>query len=333
MLLTEGKEYLKMPDPLTLRPFRDEDDYAYLAAILSASEQADSHPRTVSAADLRVGLSQSPRFDLARDLVIAEVNGEPAGYGRVREEVDLSRRTYGLAGFVLPARRRQGIGQALLAWLEARSRSLAGEQPAQVPSFLHINATQFQTGLHALARQAGYRVKESWVLMVRPSLEDLPVPPLPEGLEVRPALPEHFSAIWRAAEEAYVPEGGPAPTGEIPEDFRDSPTFQPDLWQVAWDIRTEKVSGSVLTYINHAENTQLGIRRGYTEGISTVPAWQRRGLARALIVRSLEVQRQLGMTESALVCSGENLNNYRLYVSCGFQEVKRDTVYEKPLSF
>jgi len=86
----------------------------------------------------------------------------------------------------------------------------------------------------------------------------------------------------------------------------------------------------VMTYINHAENRQLGILRGYTEGISTVPAWQRRGVAKALIARSLKAQRQAGMTESALVCSGEKPDNYRLYASCGFQEVKRDTVYEKP---
>ncbi len=75
----------------------------------------------------------------------------------------------------------------------------------------------------------------------------------------------------------------------------------------------------------------LGIRRGFTEGISTVPGWQRRGVARALIARSLKVQREAGMTESALVCSGEKRDNLRLYASCGFQEVKRDTVYEKAL--
>ena len=90
--------------------------------------------------------------------------------------------------------------------------------------------------------------------------------------------------------------------------------------------------GSVMTYINHAENKALGLRRGYTEGISTVPAWQRRGVARALIARSLRVQRELGMTESALVCNPANLRNYRLYAGCGFQEVKRDTVYEKELT-
>jgi hypothetical protein len=37
------------------------------------------------------------------------------------------------------------------------------------------------------------------------------------------------------------------------------------------------------------------------------------------------------MTESALVCSGEKPENARLYTNCGFLEVKRDTVYEKPL--
>ena len=322
-----------MPDNLILRPFRSEDDYTRLADILTASENADSLPVTVSAADLAEGLSMSPRFNLFRDLVIAEVDGQDVGYGRVRWWEELSRRTYGLTGFLLPEWRRKGIGRALLTWLEERTRAIAGEHPTTASSFLHINATQYQVWLHALVRQVGYGVKESWVLMVRPSLEDIPDTLLPEGLEGRPALTEHFPAIWYAVEEAYVPEGGPPPTGKIPEDFKNNPNFQPDLWQVAWEVSSGKVVGSVMTYINHAENKQLGILRGFTEGISTVPAWQRRGVARALIARSLKAQREAGMTESALVCSGDKPNNYKLYASCGFQEVKRDTVYQKPLIF
>ena len=167
--------------------------------------------------------------------------------------------------------------------------------------------------------------------MVRPSLEDIPDTPLPEGLEVRPALPEHFSAIWHAVEQAYVPEGGGPPTGKIPDEIKNDPNFQPELWQVAWEVSSGKVVASVMTYINHAENKQMGILRGFTEGISTVPAWQRRGVAKALIARSLKALRQVGMTESALVCSGEKPDNLKLYAHCGFREVKRDTVYEKPL--
>jgi mycothiol synthase len=320
-----------VPDELSLRPFYSEDDYIQMAGVFTASENADSLPGTVSAADLAQRLGSIARFDLWRDLIILEVSRQVVGLGLVRWWDDAQRRTYGLIGRVHPAWRRKGCGRAMLTWLEERARSIARENPTTAPGFWHINATQYQVGLHALVRQAGYGIKESWVLMVRPDLEDIPATPLPAGLEVRPALPEHFPAIWYAVEEAYMPEGGPPPTGQMPEDFKNDPNFQPELWQVAWEISSGRVVGSVMTYINHAENRQLGLLRGYTEGISTIPAWQRRGVARALIARSLQVQRAAGMTESGLVCSGEKPNNQKLYVSCGFQEVKRDTVYEKPM--
>ncbi len=323
---------------LTLRPFHGDEDFDCIAAILTASDNADSLPVTFSAADAAELLRTIPRIDLFRDLIIAEVDGMEVGLGHVRWWTEPARRSYSLAGYLLPEWRRKGIGRVLLAWLEDRARQIASELPAAeenhtaLPNFFHVNVTQYKVGLHALVRQAGYAVKESWALMVRPSLEDIPDVPLPEELEVRPALSEHYGDIWYSVCEAYVPEGGPPPTRELPEDFKNDPNFQPELWQVAWEVSSGKVVGSVMTYINHAENKQLGIRRGFTEGISTVPAWQRRGVAQALIARSLKVQREAGMTESALVCSGEKPNNYRLYASCGFQEVKRDTVYEKPFN-
>jgi mycothiol synthase len=319
-----------MPDKPILRLFGGEEDYARLAGILTASENADRLSANFSASDLAESLSTTPRFDIFHDLVILEAACQAVGFGRVRWWDEPSRRNYGLTGALLPAWRRKGIGRDVLTWLEGRARAIHTEHPTTLPGFFHVNATQFQIGLNALVRQAGYSIKESWVLMVRPNLEDIPDAPLPAGLEVRPVLPEHLPVIWYAVEEAYVPEGGPPPAGEFPPDFKNHPNFQPGLWQVAWEISSGKVVGSVMSYINHAENRQLGILRGFTEGISTVPAWQRRGVATALIARSLKVQRQAGMTESALVCSGENPNNYKLYASFGFQEVKRDTVYEKP---
>ncbi len=312
-----------------LRSFQGETDYRLLANILTASENADSLPITFTAEALADLLRQTPRLNLRRDLVIAEVDGEAVGYGNARWWEDSENRNYGLSGFVHPDWRRKGIGRVILGWLETRVNELNKENATTLPGCLYINATQYQTGVHSLACQAGYRVKESWALMVRPNLDDIPELPLPEGLEVRPVKPEHYSAIWYAVEEAYEPEGGPPPTGVFPPDELNSPNFQPELWQAAWEISSNKVVGSVMTYINHAENEGLGILRGFTEGISTTPAWQRRGVARALIFRSLKIQREAGMKESAMVCSGEKPNNNRLYESCGFKEVKRDTVYGK----
>ncbi|MBM3150729.1 MAG: GNAT family N-acetyltransferase [Chloroflexi bacterium] len=121
-----------MPVNLTLRPFKREDDYTPLAHILTASENADSKSITVSAAELAENLSKFPRFDLARDLVIAETDGQPVGFGRIRWEDSPSRRTYGLTGYLLREWRRKGIGQKLLNWLEERARAIVEEQPTTV---------------------------------------------------------------------------------------------------------------------------------------------------------------------------------------------------------
>ena len=87
-----------------------------------------------------------------------------------------------------------------------------------------------------------------------------------------------------------------------------------------------------MTYIHHAENKQFNRKRGYTEGVGVVREWRRRGLARALISRNLQAQKAAGMTESALVTDSDSSSSITtLYERCGFQIVKRDTVYRKPL--
>jgi len=56
------------------------------------------------------------------------------------------------------------------------------------------------------------------------------------------------------------------------------------------------------------------------------------GFARALIVRSLHLQREQGMTESALGADSENISGAtRVYEDCGFHVTKRNTIYRKPL--
>ena len=87
----------------------------------------------------------------------------------------------------------------------------------------------------------------------------------------------------------------------------------------------------MLTFINVDENEQQNRKRGYTEGIGVDQSWRRRGVARALISRSLEAQKAAGMTELALVADSDSTSNViQLYESCGFQIVKRDTIYRKP---
>jgi GNAT superfamily N-acetyltransferase len=157
---------------------------------------------------------------------------------------------------------------------------------------------------------------------------------LPEGLEVRRVLPEHYRQIWDAANEASRDEWGFVERSE--EDYEawlvDTTTFQPDLWQVAWDIPTNQVAGQVRTYIDHEQNKLYNRQRGWTEFISVRRPWRRRGLARALIARSLRAQKEAGMTESALGVDGESLSGaMRIYEDCGFRTMKRSTVFRKAM--
>ena len=92
-------------------------------------------------------------------------------------------------------------------------------------------------------------------------------------------------------------------------------------------------AGQVRTFINAAENEKYNRKRGYTEFISVRRPWRKRGLARALIVRSLRLQKECGMTESALGADSENISGAtRIYEDCGFRITKRNTLYRKPIN-
>jgi ribosomal protein S18 acetylase RimI-like enzyme len=56
-------------------------------------------------------------------------------------------------------------------------------------------------------------------------------------------------------------------------------------------------------------------------------------VAKALIARSFQVLKEQGMTEAALGVDAENPNGaLQLYKSMGFQVVKQQTTYRKPLT-
>lgn len=63
---------------------------------------------------------------------------------------------------------------------------------------------------------------------------------------------------------------------------------------------TNEVAGQVKPWIDAEQNETRFPKRGYTEFVSVRAAWRRRGLARALVARALQAQKEAGMLESAL---------------------------------
>lgn len=319
---------------LQLRNFLGVDDYQSIASVITASEAADGLERNVKAEDVALAYQHLNNCDPYLDVIIADVDGSTVGCARGWwEQMDSGQIWYFHNGFLVPEWRRKGIGSALLSAVELRQREIADSHPPGAEKLFLVDVTQSQVGAAILLERNGYQPARYFDLMVRSDLEDIPEFPLPQGVELRPVTPEHYPAIWKVLDETSQDEWGHRKLTE--EDYQEwlkNPHFQPDLWQIAWDIAGSDVAGTVLTYIDHSENEQLGLTRGYTEGIGVVRSWRRRGLARALISRSLLAQKAAGMTESALVVDSENPSDAaNLYVSCGFQVVKRSTLYRKPV--
>lgn len=180
-------------------------------------------------------------------------------------------------------------------------------------------------------RALGFRAVTYGATMVRPHLDDIPDVELPDGVEIRPVEETQLRAIWEADKEAFRDHWGySAPTEEDWHRFLEFPHRDESLWKVAWAGDT--VAGQVRTFVNHAENEELGQRRGWTEFISTTRAWRRKGVARALICASLQELKLRGMTDAALGVHVENPNGaFSLYESLGYEVTERWTTFQRPI--
>jgi mycothiol synthase len=319
---------------LNFRPLLGEGDYSQIASVLMASEAADQTKRELSVDFIANAYQHLSNCDPYRDMIIAEVAGVMIGYSRGWWlDESFTGRLYVHNGFLVPEWRRKGIGRAMLLWMEQRLGENAASHPPDTGKYFQVNVSQFQKGTAVMLERSGYQPVRYFYEMVRPTLDDIFDTPLPDGIEIRPISPDHYHAIWEAVDEASQDEWGyKTPTEEDYQEWLTSPHFQPNFWQVAWEISTNKVVGHVLTFIDRDENKQFNRKRGYTEGIGVNRSWRRRGLARALINRSLQAQKAMGMNQSALVADSDNPSGAtRLYESCGFQVVKRDSIYRKPL--
>jgi ribosomal protein S18 acetylase RimI-like enzyme len=108
------------------------------------------------------------------------------------------------------------------------------------------------------------------------------------------------------------------------------PLNDPDLWKVAWE--GDQVAGMVLNFLNEKENEEYHRLRGWTENISVRKPWRRRGLASALLTRSLQMFKVMGMDHAALGVDTQNLTGaLDLYEGVGFIVEKRHTAYRKKL--
>jgi mycothiol synthase len=319
---------------LVVRPYAGEADHPEIVRIQNAEYEADDVRGRLSVPEVDAWLRHpSDQFDPARDLRVAELDGRPVAY-EWTDWVDTTDglREYRTRGFVHPDARRRGIGTALFADGLRRIQATAAGHETDRPKVLGTWTHDQAVGGRLVAESFGLEPVRWFFDMERSLLDELPPSPdLPEGIEVRPVGPEDGPAIWRADHDAFQDHwGGFDPSEAAYRRWVESPEFDPSLFLIAYD--GDEIAGAVLNVIYPEENRELGIKRGWLDGVFTRRAWRRRGLAKALIVRAFHLLRERGMEIAALGVDADNPSGaLGLYEAVGFAVTEKMTAWRRPL--
>jgi mycothiol synthase len=316
---------------LTFRNLLGEQDYPLLLELNLRSRKADHNPEPITLDAIAHVLANMDGLTQEQGVIIASLEGKPIGYSRLgcyssRPETWL----YYQISFMVPEKR--ALWPALITENEHRLGQIAAEHPPVPERYFQAWASDHQKDWMAVLERSGYQVVRRFNNMLYP-LGEVPVMPMPAGLEIRPVLPEHMRKVWEAQKEMNA-----GLFENVAEDWLDekyqawlaNPEHNPRFWQVAWD--GDRLAGMVLARIDEKGNEKRRGKHGHTEHIYVRPQWRGRGLASALIARSLQVLKEQGVTEAELGVDSENESAaFRLYERLGYKTFSVDTWFRKAM--
>lgn len=337
-MTSETVDEIAVPDRpdvpgLRFRHFRGDADYAGMAAANQAGRDAAGSHEVITAESMARDYAHLVNSVPEHDILIVERDGEIIGYARTewRDQTDGTRAYFAICN-LHPQDRGLGIRDAMLAWSEARLQTVASQVPADRVSIMRTFNSDSDTEATALCEQRGWTREGRGYEMVRPTLDDIPDLPLPDGFEVRPVndIVEE-RRVWEAEVEAFRDHRAEIEWAE--EDWasvQEDPNRDRTLWAIAYE--GDEIASGVEGRIDPVENAHHGLLQGYVDGVWTRKPFRRRGLARALLARVLVAFSERGMTSAYLGVDGLNPNQaVDLYTSLGFEIRTSETDWTKPL--
>jgi ribosomal protein S18 acetylase RimI-like enzyme len=316
---------------LVLRAYRGPEDHQAMQDAAAAVRAFNRERELGTVADLDNHYAHLDQVALPLDCALVELDGTVVAYGRASwgELADGGAQVECVLN-IRPDARGRGVEELLADHAIRRARELNGD-PA-VTRGRTVNLVVFVSGRddvqRAVLAHLGFRIAGHGAQLIRPDFAGIPDLPLPEGLEVRPIDPADRAMhrrVWEASARAFANSfGEEKPTEAKYDEFLNDPSFAPHLWQVAFD--GDRIAGQILNYLGEVESD--GSRIGWTEGISVQPEHRRRGLARALLARSIRIIRDAGATCAGLGVDLRNPNHAAdLYQSMGYRIVSESFEY------
>jgi mycothiol synthase len=316
---------------LVLRAYRGPEDHAAMAAAAAAVRAFNGDRELGTVADMDNHYGHLDQAALPRDCALVELDGRVVAYGRASwGELANGGAQVECVLNIVPDARGQGVEELLVEHAMRRARELAGEphRTRGRQADLNVFVSGRDEAQRAVLARRGFRITGHHAGLIRPDVEAIPDIPLPPGFEVRPIDPADGAMhrrVYDAGARAFADSAGEEkPSEERFQEFLNDPSFSPQLWQVAF--QGEQIAGQILNYMGEAEPD--GTRIGWTEGITVQPEYRRRGLARALLARSIRTVRDAGATCAGLGVDLGNPNHaVDLYQGMGYRIVSETFQY------
>jgi ribosomal protein S18 acetylase RimI-like enzyme len=316
---------------LTFRSYGGAGDLPELVRVYDACRTVDGFSWIWTLEEATNDFDHMVNTDPREDVVVVEVDGEVVGWVKQNWVEELDAISFRHQEHLHPEWRGRGVREAMLRRAEARAHQVAEamdtDKPMHFSTWLCEDEREWMDKLEA----AGHGPLRYFFEMVRDLREPIEDRPLPEGLEVRAVPDEGRRRVLVAVNEGLKDHwGGRQWTEEDFQEWLHDPIVDPALWVVAYD--GDEVAGTVLNWVHEEENRRMGRKWGYTEMITVLRPYRGRGLAKALVTRSMLMLRDMGMEHANLGVDTENLSGaLRLYEGLGYERIKNYMIYGKDL--
>ena len=266
---------------------------------------------------------------------LEEVSGTPQGQATIRMWEDSERVPVGfslldgsfIAFEISPQVAFDDLARQMIAW--SMERLASGDGSPAPPVELVTACREEDTRRIAFLERQGFVAQPVRTLRFIRSLEESPpAPRLPEGFLIRPIAGEDEVVAWVALHRAA--HGTENMTIEFRLSMMRTPEYDRELDLVAVAPQGQ-LAAYVMCHFSPEENLLRKQKVGFTDPVATHPDFQRRGLARALLLTGFSRLKERGMDFAEVATWGENIEMIRAAESVGYRIYSTSIFFNRAL--